>query len=375
VAVLYGGRSGEHEVSLQSAASVVRHLDKSKYDIVPIGLDKTGRWHIAAPEALTSTCKALPIYREMPEVILPANPDAFSTGLVRLSEQQTSATTAFNGKVDVVFPVMHGTFGEDGSIQGLLELANVPYVGCGVLASALGMDKDMAKRILRDAGLPVVPWISIRSSEWHASQAQHELLVAAEFGFPCFVKPANAGSSVGVHKVHRPDELAAAVDDAFRFDKKILVEKAIDAREIELSILENSHFGAEPLVSVAGEVVATHEFYSYAAKYLDGSGTILHIPADLSAAQMHTAQEIAQRVFKALECEGLARIDLFLEKSSSEFYVNELNTLPGFTSISMYPKMWEASGIAYTELLSRLIDLALARHERTIKLVRDFEAV
>lgn len=374
VAVLYGGRSGEHEVSLQSAASVIRNLDKNKYEIIPIGIDKTGRWHIAAPEALISISKNLPIYRDMPEVILPSNPDALSTGVVCLSAQQTATATVFNGKFDVVFPVMHGTYGEDGSIQGLLELANVPYVGCAVLASALGMDKDMAKRILRDSGLPVVPWISIRSGEWGKNQSQYEQRVATELGFPCFVKPANAGSSVGVHKVHRPDELASAVSDAFRFDKKILVEKALDAREIELSVLENIQFGSEPLVSVAGEVIANHEFYSYEAKYLDENGAVLHIPADLTPAQMKAAQEIAKHVFNALECEGLARIDLFLEKNSKQFYVNEINTLPGFTSISMYPKMWEASGIAYTELLSRLIDLALARQERNTKLVRDFDA-
>ncbi len=373
VAVLYGGRSGEHEVSLQSAASVVRHFDKDKYEIIPIGIDKTGRWHVAGPEALALEGKNLPICRNMPEVALPPNPDALSTGVVCLTEQQISPT-ALNGKFDVVFPVMHGTFGEDGAIQGLLELASVPYVGCSVLASALGMDKDMAKRVLRDAGHQVVPWISIRSGEWVKNQSHFEQRIAAEFGFPCFVKPANAGSSVGVHKVHQSIELAAAINDAMRYDKKILVEKAINAREIELSVLENSEFGAPPLVSVAGEVIASHEFYSYEAKYLDENGAVLQIPAKLTPIQMKAAQEMAAQVFNALECDGLARVDLFLEKETGQFYVNEINTIPGFTSISMYPKMWEASGIAYADLLSKLIELALARHQRNLGLVRDFHA-
>lgn len=370
VAVLYGGRSGEHEVSLQSAASIIRYLDKAKFDIIPIGIDKTGRWHIAPPEALALTGKSMQIYSSRPEVVLPSNPDALSTGLVNLADRSGMPS---GGQFDVVLPAMHGTFGEDGAMQGLLELADVPYVGCGVLASAVGMDKDMAKRVLRDAGLPVVPWLCIRSGAWAAQQAQLEQRVAVDFGFPCFVKPANAGSSVGVHKVHQADELVAAVNDALRYDTKVLVELAVIAREIELSVLENIQFGAEPLVSVAGEVVATHEFYSYEAKYLDENGASLHIPAQLSSQQMGAAQNMARRVFSALECEGLARVDLFLEKSSGEFYVNEINTLPGFTSISMYPKMWEASGIQYSELLTRLIDLALARHQRKSKLLRDFK--
>ncbi|MQR01099.1 D-alanine--D-alanine ligase family protein [Glaciimonas soli] len=371
VAVLYGGRSGEHEVSLQSAASVIRYLDKEKYEIIPIGIDKTGRWHLSGPEVLASTTKALPIYRNMPEVVMPSNPDALSTGVVALASGASTPTT-FNGKFDVVFPVMHGTFSEDGTIQGLLELADVPYVGCGVLASAVGMDKDIAKRVMRDAGLQVVPWVTVRNGEWARNPSALEARIAKELGFPCFVKPANAGSSVGVHKVKTADALAAAINDALRYDTKILVEKAISVREIELSVLENIQLSEEPLVSVVGEVTPTHEFYSYEAKYLDENGAALHIPALLTPTQMKTAQDIARCVFTALECEGLARVDLFLDKESGEFYVNEINTLPGFTSISMYPKLWEASGISYADLLSKLVDLALARHTRKSNLVRDF---
>ena len=374
VAVLYGGCSGEHEVSLQSAACVIGMLDQEKYDIVPIGIDKSGMWHLAPPNALDSIGKVFPIYRNMPEVVLPPNPAALSTGVVTLSVAPAPTCMRIDGTFDVVFPVMHGTYGEDGSIQGLLELANVPYVGCSVLASALGMDKDMTKRVLRDAGVPIVPWIAIRSAAWETNQSPFLQAVIVELGFPCFVKPANAGSSVGVHKVRTLDELATGINDAFRFDKKVLVEKAVVGREIELSVLENDDFGSQPLVSLPGEVIASHEFYSYEAKYLDENGASLRIPAELTSTQLETSQEIAGRVFSAVECEGLARVDLFLEKDSGQFYVNEINTLPGFTTISMYPKMWEASGIAYTELLSRLIDLAMARHERKISLVRDVDS-
>lgn len=374
VAVLYGGCSGEHEVSLQSAACVIGKLNQEKYDIVPIGIDKTGTWHLASPDALDSIGKFFPIYRNTPEVVMPSNPTALFTGVVTLSAKPAATQMTIDGTFDVVFPVMHGTYGEDGSIQGLLELANVPYVGCSVLASALGMDKDMTKRVLRDAGLQVVPWVTIRNADWTKNQSRFLQAVIAELGFPCFVKPANAGSSVGVHKVYTSGELASGISDAFRFDKKVLVEKAVVGREIELSVLENDDFGSQPLVSVPGEVIASHEFYSYEAKYLDENGASLRIPAELTRTQLETSQEIASRVFSALECEGLARVDLFLEEDSGQFYVNEINTLPGFTMISMYPKMWEASGIAYTDLLSRLVELALARHERKAVLVRDVES-
>lgn len=365
VAVLYGGRSGEHEVALRSAASVINNLDRSKFEIIPIGIDKNGKWHQSGLELLTAKPSTLSIFRDLPEVVMPANPTAASSGLITLG---ASNLTAF----DVVFPVMHGTNGEDGTIQGLFELAEIAYVGCGVLASAVGMDKDFAKRLVADAGVPVVPSICLRKGQWASQKAEVLARTTNELGFPCFVKPVNSGSSVGVHKVKTPAEFNGAVEDAFRFDVKVLVEKAISGREIELSVLENPEYGKPPLVSVAGEVNATHEFYSYEAKYMDDNGAELLIPAHITPEQLRTAQDIARRAFDALDCEGLARCDLFLDKVTGEFYFNEVNTLPGFTSISMYPKMWEASGLPYAELLTKLIELALARHARKKVLVRDF---
>lgn len=374
VAVLYGGRSGEHEVALRSAASVISNLDRSKFEIIPIGIDKSGKWHLAEPAVLEQKTTTLPIFRNLPEVVMPSNPDAARTGVVALDPAQVAGAGGRSTSFDVVFPVMHGTNGEDGTVQGLFELAEVAYVGCGVLASAVGMDKEVAKRLAAAAGLPIVPYFCIRSGEWKRRSAEFTARAEKEFGFPCFVKPANSGSSVGVHKVKSRDAFAAAVEDAARFDTKILVEQAIDAREIELSVLENIQFGEEPRVSVAGEVNATHEFYSYEAKYLDDHGAELLIPAKITPEQLKEAQTLAKRAFATLECEGLARVDLFLEKKSGKFYFNEVNTMPGFTSISMYPKMWEASGLPYGELLTQLVELALARAARKKSLVRDFTA-
>jgi D-alanine-D-alanine ligase len=372
VAVVYGGRSGEHEVSLRSAASVIRHLDRSKYDIIPIGIDKNGRWLLNDLSLIEKDQASLSVHQRSAEsVLLPPNPDASTTGLVRLGP--TGAGTATS--IDVVFPVMHGTLCEDGTIQGLFELADIPYVGCGVLASAVGMDKEMAKRLARDAGMPIVPYISLRAGKWESEKSGISDRVGKELGgYPCFVKPANAGSSVGVHKVKKPGDLVAAVTDSFRYDTKVLVEKAIDAREIEVSVLENENTGGDPLVSTPGEINPTHEFYSYEAKYLDDNGAELLIPAKLDAAQTKAAQKIGRDAFLALECEGMARVDMFLDRKTGEFYFNEINTLPGFTSISMYPKMWEASGLPYGQLLDKLISLARSRHERKKKLVRDFQA-
>jgi D-alanine-D-alanine ligase len=361
VAVLYGGRSGEHEVSLRSAASVLRNLDASRFDIVPIAIDKQGKWHVNDLKALMDAGASLPVFENSPEFILPANPGS-------------SVSLGNAGKIDVVFPVMHGPLCEDGAVQGLLELAEIAYVGCGVLASAVGMDKEVAKRLIRDAGLPIVPYVSVKAGEWNRGADKIAARVASELGYPCFVKPANMGSSVGVHKVADASGFAAAMKDAFQYDTKILIEKAISAREIEFAVLENPVYGDAPLVSVAGEIAPTHEFYSYESKYLDENGAVLMIPAKISPEQMKQGQEIARRAFEALECEGLTRCDLFMDKGTGEFYFNEVNTLPGFTSISMYPKMWEASGIGYQELLSRLVDLALARHARKQKISREYVA-
>jgi D-alanine-D-alanine ligase len=303
---------------------------------------------------------------DAPEVFLPPYPTGGAPRLLRVDGQGEAL------EFDVVFPVLHGTNCEDGTLQGLLDLAEVPYVGCGVLSSSVGMDKDTAKRVVRDLGLPIVPFICIREPSWKRDPDALREQVQKELGFPVFVKPSNSGSSVGVHKVKDALALDAALKDAFRYDLKVLIEQGISAREVELSVLENSVYGEPPLVSVPGEIAPTHEFYSYEAKYLDDNGAKLMIPSPLSPEQTALVQKLARDVFVALECEGMARVDLFLDKNTGSLYLNEVNTLPGFTSISMYPKMWEASGIGYTDLLSRLVDLALARGVRKKGLLREF---
>ena len=369
VAVLYGGRSGEHEVSLQSAASVINNLDRDRFEIVPVAIDKQGRWRLNDISLLEGR-KSLPVFKDAPKVILPPNVADTESGsaLIGLGEGGEAKP------IDVVFPVVHGPLCEDGTIQGLLELADVPYVGCGVLASAVAMDKEMAKRVARDAGIPIVPYLALKHEQWKKEKDRAAEKIERELGYPVFVKPANLGSSVGVHKVTDAGGLNAALEDAFRYDVKVLAEVAIDAREIELAVLENSDPGAEPLVSVPGEINPTHEFYSYEAKYLDENGAELIIPANLDAEQAKQAQEIARNAFSTIGCEGMARVDLLLDRSAGKFYFNELNTIPGFTSISMYPKLWEASGISYQELLSRLVDLAVSRHQRKRTLVREFHS-
>ena len=367
VAVLYGGRSGEHEVSLQSAASVINFLDRDRFEIVPVAIDKQGRWHLNDISLLEGK-KCLPVFKDAPNVVLPPNPADMGSdsALIRLDESAEARG------IDVVFPVMHGPLCEDGTIQGLLELADLPYVGCGVLASAVSMDKDMAKRVARDAGIPIVPYVSLKYEGWKNEKQQLAKRIEEELGYQVFVKPANLGSSVGVHKVKEQSRLNMALEDAFKYDTKVLVETAVNAREIEVSVLENPDVGGDPLVSVPGEIDPTHEFYSYEAKYLDEKGAALIIPAKLDAEQTRRVQDVARRAFSALECEGMARVDTFLDRTSGEIFFNELNTIPGFTSISMYPKLWEASGINYQHLLSKLIDLAISRHKKRKTLAREF---
>ncbi|MBU6374383.1 MAG: D-alanine--D-alanine ligase [Bdellovibrionales bacterium] len=372
VAVVYGGRSGEHEISLRSAASVIRNLDRTRFEIVPVAIDKQGQWHLVDPgfaekeaqgASLSIPAAALP-------VVLPPDPSRGKGKAVFVSLKDGSvAATA-----DVVFPVMHGPLCEDGTIQGILELAEVAYVGCGVAASSVGMDKDMAKRLARDAGIPIVPFVMVRAGRWREQKDLIRARVKKELGFPCFVKPVNMGSSVGVHKVKDEAAFDAAMNDAFRYDTKVLVEKAISAREIEVSVLESRTHGAPARASVAGEIIPSHEFYSYEAKYLDDDGAALLIPARLSSEELARVQKLAVDVFEALEGEGLSRVDFFLDKISGQFYFNEVNTIPGFTSISMYPKMWEASGLGYAALLSELVDLALERQRRKGALLREFAA-
>jgi D-alanine-D-alanine ligase len=319
VGVVRGGRSGEHEVSLRSAESILKAIDRNKYDVVPITITHEGRW------------------------------DPFTI----------SPDPSGERPVDVVFPIVHGTYGEDGTIQGLFELANLPYVGAGVLGSAVGMDKDVMKRLFRDAKLPIVEYWAVAKSELDSFlQAKMNNLP-----YPVFVKPANLGSSVGISKAHSPEELPAALQTAAEYDRKIVVERGVDAREIELSVLGND----EPIASVPGEIIPSNEFYDYNAKYVDDNSRLL-IPAPLNNGQVEEAQRLAIAAFKALECSGMGRVDLFAERSTGKFYVNEVNTLPGFTSISMYPKMWEASGLPYTQLIDRLIMLAIERHAEKNKL-------
>ncbi len=366
VMVLYGGRSGEHEVSLRSAASVIAHLDSSRFEAIPVAIDKQGRWLLNDLSLIEKSSESLPVLKNAPCVVLPPHPGSAEAGLIHLGSSEKTQG------VDVVFPVMHGPLCEDGTIQGLLELANVPYVGCGVLASAVAMDKEFAKRLVMGGGLPIVPYLAVKSSGWEKDFESIAKRTATELGYPVFVKPANLGSSVGVSKVKNAEGLDAALKKAFLYDSKVLIEKAVNAREIELSVLENFEAGMQPLVSVPGEIIPSHEFYSYDAKYIDEDGAKLLIPARLDVAQVVAAQTIARRAFELLDCEGMARVDLFLDKNSNRFYFNEVNTIPGFTSISMYPKMWEHSGIPYQELLTRLLNLAIARHKRKNSLVREF---
>ncbi|MBI2631174.1 D-alanine--D-alanine ligase [Candidatus Nomurabacteria bacterium] len=342
IGVLFGGKSAEHEVSLQSARNVINSLDKSKYEIVPMGITKEGRWLLSNTSnyLLNSNNPKLIKLNAASREIVPINDE------VRVKE-----------KIDVIFPVMHGPFGEDGAMQGLLKLAGVPFVGAGVLGSAVGMDKDVMKRLLREAGLPVGEFIVKKiGGKINFKKIKKEL------GLPLFVKPANLGSSVGINKVRNEKEFRFAIKDAFKYDTKILIEKFIPGREIECAVLGND----KPMASLPGEIIANQEFYSYDAKYI-AEGSVAVIPAKLDKKTIKKIRELAIKTFQALNCEGLGRVDFFLTKGG-KIYVNEINTIPGFTDISMYPKLWEASGIPQTKLLDTLINLALERFNKEKKL-------
>lgn len=351
VGVIFGGKSAEHEISLLSARNVVAALDPEKYEVILIGIDKKGRWHIKDAEHLLQSSenpKLVHITESSHNVTL------VTTGEERCLIHLDSARTKM--PVDVIFPIMHGTYGEDGTIQGLLKLMGVPFVGAGVLGSAIGMDKDVMKRLLRDAKIPTATFLCFHKYEKNACSFED---IVAKLGLPFFIKPANLGSSVGISKVKNEEEYQKALEEAFRYDRKILIEEFIEGREIECSVLGNEH----PICSLPGEVVPTHEFYSYEAKYLDDKGASFNIPAEMPQETMSVLQKMAIQAYRALCCEGMARVDFFLKKSG-EIIVNEINTIPGFTKISMYPKMWEKSGVAYPELIDRLIHLALERHEQ-----------
>jgi D-alanine-D-alanine ligase len=361
VAVLFGGQSGEHEISLRSAASILAAFDQERYRVVPIAIRSDGHWVTLSPAILPMEVGSLPDPAVlMAEASVPVllSPDPTTGGLLfpGLPGTETPTTTL---AIDLVFPVLHGTYGEDGTLQGLLELANLPYVGCGPLASATGMDKVIMKRLFEQAGLPIVPFREVLRHRWQKDPATEEESVIDQLGLPCFVKPANLGSSVGISRATDRHSLHDSLALAARYDRKMIVEQAVKAREIEVSILGNE----VPLVSLPGEIIpGSAAFYDYRAKYVDADGARLLIPVGLSPSQTASIQALAQRAFVAIDGAGLARVDFFLVEETGELLLNEINTMPGFTSISMYPKLWEASGLDYPALIDRLIELAFDRH-------------
>ena len=371
VAVLYGGRSSEHEVSLRSAANVIQNLDRERFDVVPIGIDREGAWYLGDDSVHKALADSGTLQlTDSPEQRL-FNPNHI------VAPERSTALTSMGRLFDVVFPVIHGPLCEDGTIQGLLEIADLPYVGCGVLASAMGMDKDISKRIVRDAGINVPDFVTVKAGQWQKYPQVYVDAIQEKLSFPVFVKPSNTGSSVGVIKVKQLSELKAAIDTAFQFDTKVIIEQGIEGMEIEISVLESLEDGCDPFVSVVGEIrpQGKHEFYSYAAKYEDEDGARIIIPAPISAEMQTKVQQVVKKIFAVLECEGMARVDLFLEKDTNHIYFNEVNTLPGFTEISMYPKLIVASGVSYQNLLTHLVDLAMSRQERRRQLQREYAAI
>lgn len=353
IGILFGGKSAEHEVSLQSAKNVFDAIDKEKYDPILIGIDKSGKW-------LLNSESTFLLNEDNPQLIKLNQ----SSDLVALVPQSAGEISNFtnssqNLKIDVVFPILHGPFGEDGTLQGLLKLANIPFVGASVLGSAVGMDKDVMKRLLRDAGIPIGKFAVLKSHEL----IPHFQKIKAELGLPFFVKPANMGSSIGIYKIHNEPEYNNGILKAFEFDNKIILEEFIKGREIECSVLGNEN----PIASIPGEVISNHDFYSYDAKYIDEHGAALEVPAKISDPIAKQIQELAIKTFQTLSCEGLGRVDFFL-KDTNEVIVNEINTIPGFTKISMYPKLWEASGISYADLIDKLIQLAIERFDKEQRL-------
>ncbi|HEX4319286.1 MAG TPA: D-alanine--D-alanine ligase family protein [Acidobacteriaceae bacterium] len=371
VGILFGGRSGEHEVSLLSAASILKAIDRKKFDVVPIGIAKTGRWLTGGgAQVLLAGNSALSdgatVEAATTQEVIPSN---------AVNALVPDAVTLGSGKLDVVFPVLHGTFGEDGTIQGLFELADIAYVGSGVLGSAAGMDKDAMKRLFAQARLPIVKHLTVLRTVWEASPRKTVSAIEAKLKYPLFVKPANLGSSVGISKVHDRKELAPALDLAARFDRKIVIEEGVGgkkkkARELEVAVLGND----DPKASIVGEIVPGKEFYDYEAKYLS-DGSIPIIPAKITATESKQIRAMAVEAFRACDLAGLARVDFLMEPDGKRrIYLNEVNTLPGFTSISMYPKLWQATGLSYSDLITRLIELAQERHKERSRTSFSFDA-
>lgn len=360
VGLIFGGRSGEHEVSLASSNAVMSNLNPEKYEVVPLGITKEGSWllgtepqQLLAAEREAQAAIDIVATEQTRAVTLTGDPS-----VRRLIPVQSGPDLGNQGALDVIFPVLHGTYGEDGSLQGLLDMANIPYVGCGVLGAALGMDKEKMKMIFQSVGLPIVDYVVFRRNEWERDPASILDMVEQRLSYPSFIKPANLGSSVGINKAHNRQELEHAINVAAEYDRKIVVEQGINCREFECAVLGND----EPLASVVGEIVSSNEFYDYRAKYIDGKSQAI-IPANIP---QETAEEIRRqsiKAFTALDLNGLSRVDFFMEKETGKVYINEVNTMPGFTEISMYPKLWEASGLPYAQLLDRLIELAIERHQ------------
>ncbi len=354
IGVIFGGRSGEHDVSLRSAEAIMNAVDPDRFEVLPIGIARDGRW-ITGGDPL----RQLADYSSLP-LAGPRTESEPGAALVPKREEGVSLdvrSSEWARDVDVLFPVLHGPWGEDGTVQGMLELANVPYVGAGVLASAVGMDKITSKQLFERAGLPVAPWTWVLRRDWRQESESVVEIIEREIGYPCFVKPANLGSSVGINKVHHGGELATAMDEASRHDRKILIEKGIDARELEVSVLGND----DPVTSVVGEIIPANEFYDFDAKYVDDNSKLM-IPADITPEQSENLRSVAIDAFKTIDAAGMARVDFFLERPTGEIYLNEINTIPGFTQASMYPLLWEASGLPFRDLVTRLVELAIERH-------------
>jgi D-alanine-D-alanine ligase len=356
IGVVYGGKSGEHLVSIQTALSVINAFDFNKYEIVPFYISQQGEWG-------TGSLISAPVKREQLESLgvdkaVVTSPDRAQPAIRNISSAAIEPLFGQDqGQIDLIIPLLHGTNGEDGTIQGLFEIANIPYVGAGVLASAVGMDKVIMKYIFAQAGLPQCVYRHFTKSDWHKDQDEHIMEIEVTLGYPCFVKPANLGSSVGISKANNQAQLVAAVEEAFRYDRKVIVEEFIDAREIEVGILGNDN----PLASVCGEVVSSSDFYDYNAKYIDGQSAMV-IPAEIPNSTSDLIRNMAVRAFKAIDGTGLSRVDFFLQKSDGSILINEINTMPGFTPFSMYPLLWKETGKSYSELLDELIRLALERH-------------
>jgi D-alanine-D-alanine ligase len=368
VAVLYGGRSVEHEVSIASANNVIQNLDRSLFEVIPVGISKDGLWFLN-DDAIHFDNESLSLQNDADRL--------FFAPTAIYQKQELSATAFINAHqkqlFDVVFPAIHGTYCEDGALQGLLELADVPYVGSGVLGSAIGMDKDVTKRLVSAAGLPTAPYMSLHLGEWLQNREELLTSISQEYKPIIFVKPANSGSSLGIVKVKDATKLAAAIDEAFRFDTKILIEEGIDAVDLEVGVLESAKYGELPITTLVGEAIPNpkHDFHTYDAKY-DVDGVIITIPAPLTDAQTALARHVAAEAFRVLEISGFARVDLFFDKNSGKIYFNEINTLPGLTSTSMFPKLLSASGMKHSDVYTVLIELAIKKHARKQALCRDY---